>query len=109
MVCRKGLLLLGVALSVAGCTEAATHGIEIKPVRTLVVDPRPMDDDRRAVGEVRPRYESEHGFRVGGKMIARAVDIGDAVSKGDLLARLDEQDYRNKLKSAEADLMAAEG
>src|SRR5436853_4899873 len=93
MICRKGLLLLGVTLSVAGCTEAVTQGVEIKPVRTLVVDPQPIEDDRRAVGEVRPRYESEHGFRVAGKMISRLVDVGDAVMKGDVLARLDQQDY----------------
>src|SRR5262249_30176340 len=33
---------------------------------------------------------------------------GTAVKKGEVLARLDEQDYRNKLKSAEADLVAAQ-
>jgi len=43
-----------------------------------------------------------------GKMVARSVDVGAAVRKGDVLARLEEQDYRNKLKSAEADLAAAE-
>jgi RND family efflux transporter MFP subunit len=57
---------------------------------------------------VKPRYESELAFRVAGKMVARAVDVGAVVQKGDVLARLDEQDYRNKLKSAESDLAAAD-
>jgi multidrug efflux pump subunit AcrA (membrane-fusion protein) len=61
------------------------------------------------VGEVKPRYESELAFRIAGKMVVRAVDVGAAVKKGDVLARLDEQDYRNKLKSAESDLVAAKG
>jgi RND family efflux transporter MFP subunit len=102
------LVLLGLALSLGGCGDAATTGPEVRPVRTVVVDPRPVEDDRRAVGEVRPRHESEHGFRIAGKVISRVVDVGVAVKRGDLLARLDEQDYRNRLKSAEADAGAAQ-
>jgi len=102
------LLLVAVALSATGCGDAAPKGAEVRPVRTIVVEPRPIDDDRSAVGEVRPRYEADLGFRVAGKVVSRTVDVGVSVKKGDLLARLDEQDYRNKLKSAEADIMAAE-
>jgi RND family efflux transporter MFP subunit len=105
---RRQMLLLACMLPVAGCNEVAPKAPEVKSVRTLVVDPHPIDDDRRAVGEVRPRYESELAFRVAGKMVARVVDVGAVVQKGDVLARLDEQDYRNKLKSAEADLVAAD-
>jgi RND family efflux transporter MFP subunit len=105
---RRQMLLLACMLPVAGCNEVAPKAPEVKSVRTLVVDPHPIDDDRRAVGEVKPRYESELAFRVAGKMVARAVDVGAVVQKGDVLARLDEQDYRNKLKSAESDLVAAD-
>ena len=69
-------------------------------MRTVTVDPKPIDDDRQAVGEVRARYESDLGFRVSGKVVARLVDVGVSVKKGDVLARLDEQEYRNRLKSA---------
>jgi RND family efflux transporter MFP subunit len=102
------LLLLGSALALAGCSEASPKTPEVKSVRTLVVDPRPVEDDRSAVGEVRPRYESELGFRIAGKVVLRAVDVGASVKKGDLLARLDTQDYRNKLKSVESDIVAAQ-
>ncbi|MEZ5842358.1 MAG: efflux RND transporter periplasmic adaptor subunit [Hyphomicrobiaceae bacterium] len=81
---------------------------EIRPVRTVVVDPRPIDDDRQAVGDLRPRQESSLGFRVSGKLVSRAVDVGVSVKAGDLLARLDEQDFQNKLRAAEADVTAAE-
>ena len=80
----------------------------MRPVRTVSVDPKPIDDDRQAIGEVRARYESDLGFRVSGKVVARLVDIGVSVKKGDVLARLDEQEYRNRLKSAQADIVAAE-
>jgi RND family efflux transporter MFP subunit len=102
------MLLLACMLPLAACNDTVPSAPEVKAVRTLVIDPRPLDDDRRAVGEIKPRHESELGFRVAGKMVARSVDVGAAVRKGQVLARLDEQDYRNKLKSAEADLAAAE-
>lgn len=81
---------------------------EIRPVRTTIVDPQPIGDDREAVGEIRPRYESDLGFRVSGKVVSRAVDVGVTVKSGDLLARLDEQDFENKLLSAQADVTSAE-
>ena len=104
------LLLVGLlgVLPACGEQQAAPKGPEVRPVRTTVVDPKPIDDDRRAVGEVKARYESDLGFRVSGKVISRPVDVGVSVKKGDLLARLDEQDYRNKLKSAEADVVSAQ-
>jgi RND family efflux transporter MFP subunit len=102
------LVLLAPLLSVSGCGDPGPKGPEIRPVRTLVVEPRPIADDRRAIGEVRPRYESDLGFRVAGKIVVRAVDVGASVKQGDLLARLDDQDHRNKLKSAESDIAAAE-
>ena len=108
MTWRWNVPCLGLTLIVLGCAEAAPKQPEIRAVRTMVVDPKPIDDDRRAVGEVRPRYESDLGFRIAGKLVARAVDVGATVKKGDVLAQLDIQDYRNKLKSADTDIAGAQ-
>lgn len=105
---RRSLLLISLALAAGGCGETAPRSAEVRPVRTVVVEPQTVEDDRRVVGEVRPRFESELGFRVAGKVTARLVDVGTAVKKGAVLARLDQQDYRNKLKAAEADHAAAQ-
>lgn len=102
------LTLLGAVLVLPGCKGETQDTTEIRPVRTMVVDPQPIEDDRSAVGEVKPRYESDLGFRVTGKVISRSVDVGVSVKKGDTLARLDEQDFRNKLRSAQADVTAAD-
>ena len=93
---------------VAACKEAEPPKSVVRPVRTVVVDPKPIEDDRQAVGEIRPRQESDLGFRVGGKVISRSVDVGASVKQGDLLARIDEQDFQNKQRSAEADVASAE-
>jgi len=96
------------AVFAAGCGEEHRKQPEVRAVRTMVVAAKPVEDDRRAIGEVKARYESDIAFRVSGKVVARPVDVGAAVRKGDVLARLDTQDYRNKLKSADADIIATQ-
>lgn len=96
-------------MALAGCgQETAPKGVEIRPVRSVTVDPKPIADDSRAVGEIKPRQESDLGFRVSGKVVARLADVGVSVKAGDVLARLDEQDNANKLRSAQADVVSAE-
>ena len=102
-------LLLALPLALASCKqEAPKKKVEERPVRTVVVDPKPVDDDRQAVGEIRPRFESDLSFRVAGKLLERRADVGTSVKSGDIIARLDGQDYQNRLRSAEADVAASQ-
>lgn len=59
-------------------------------------------------GEVHARYESTLGFRVGGKINARQVDVGNQVEKGQVLASLDPRDLELARSSARATLASAE-
>jgi RND family efflux transporter MFP subunit len=59
------------------------------------------------VGVVRARHETDLGFRVAGKIIARTVNVGDVVQAGDVVARLDPKDFQLQLESARAELAAA--
>ena len=54
-------------------------------------------------GVLKARIESDLAFRVGGRIEKRLVDVGAFVHAGDALAKLDENDLRLQLKSAEAD------
>jgi RND family efflux transporter MFP subunit len=68
---------------------------------------QPNDVSREFVGVVRARYESDLGFRLAGKITARIVNVGDRVRAGDLIARLDPQDLKLQVESAQAELIAA--
>ncbi|TIT75352.1 MAG: biotin/lipoyl-binding protein, partial [Mesorhizobium sp.] len=81
---------------------------ETKLVKAIAVAPMLGADTRTAVGEIRPRLESDLGFRVSGKLLERIAEVGATVRKGEVLARIDDQDYRNRLASAEADVAAAQ-
>jgi multidrug efflux system membrane fusion protein len=59
-------------------------------------------------GEVRARYESRLGFRLGGKLVERRVDVGAVVKRGQVLARLDAQDASLNAAQAEANRALAE-
>lgn len=104
---RAWSALLTAALVLAAC-KPEHAALEIRPVRTVIVDPEPFLDTRQAIGEVKPRYESDLSFRVSGKLDSRRVDVGAVVKEGDLLATLDVTDYQNKLNSAQADVVAAQ-
>ncbi|KQT54976.1 hemolysin secretion protein D [Aureimonas sp. Leaf454] len=72
----------------AGCREEEPAPPPVRPVLSVVVAPQAQ---RTAgfTGIVEPRFSRELGFRVLGRMIARNVDVGQPVTKGQLLASLD--------------------
>lgn len=59
-------------------------------------------------GSLRPRVETELAFRTGGKVVARQVELGQAVGDGQVLARLDPADLQLAVDAAAEQLRAAE-
>ena len=59
-------------------------------------------------GEIRARQEADHAFRISGKMVARLVDAGSVVKRGQPLARLDPQDTKLAADATNANAAAAE-
>ncbi|MGZ8319611.1 MAG: efflux RND transporter periplasmic adaptor subunit, partial [Telluria sp.] len=96
------LLLLG------ACSKEAPKTEDIRPVRAIVVGSSDIDVNADFAGEVRPRVESRLGFRVGGKITARKVDVGAVVKRGQVLMQLDPQDLQLTQAQARAALRAAE-
>jgi len=103
----SGMIFL--ALLVAACKpEAAAKTTDpARPVQVQRVGFETTENVREFVGVVRARYEIDLAFRVGGKIIERAVSVGDRVAAGDVIARLDPQDLKLQVDSAEAALASA--
>ncbi|MCG5235692.1 efflux RND transporter periplasmic adaptor subunit [Xanthobacter oligotrophicus] len=101
-------VLLGSALLLAGCGEAPEAKVpEPRPVRTVLATSRAASDAVTLTGQVEAQNEATYGFRIGGRIIERLVNVGDQVKPGQVLARLDPQDEQNALRSAQAALSAA--
>jgi membrane fusion protein, multidrug efflux system len=56
---------------------------------------------------VKARIEAVQAFRVGGRIVARHVDVGDVVAGGQVLAKLDASDWALNLESLRGQLAAA--
>lgn len=82
-------------LVLTACGQEAPADSRTAPplVRTVAVQPAP-ETSRAFTGTVAARVQSDLGFRVGGKIIERAVDTGQAVRRGQLLMRLDPVDLK---------------
>lgn len=93
------------ALLTACSDEPAPEAL--RPVRTVAVRYDEARETNRYVGTVQSRHEVDQAFRVGGKVVERRVDVGDVVRNGDVLAVLDDNDYRLAVQAAEQQLTAA--
>ena len=102
------LLAASLAAALAACGKQEVQPPAPRPVIAQVVGSKPADSANVYSGEVRARYENDLAFRVGGKVVARLVDVGAAVKKGESLARLDPQDLQLNVESARQSLAAAE-
>jgi RND family efflux transporter MFP subunit len=96
------------AILLSGCHKQAEKVEDIRPVRAIVLQSSDVDVNAEFSGEVRARVESRLGFRVGGKIVSRKVDVGSIVKKGQLLMQLDPQDLRLSQAQSLAALRAAE-
>ncbi len=79
-----------------------------RPVRVQEIRDEGATSEQSYTGEIRARYEADLAFRVGGKVVARHVEVGQRVRAGQALYRLDAEDYDLAVKAAEADLVAAQ-
>src|SRR5262249_60727002 len=101
--------VLALSPAVTACKkEDRAAAPDIRPVRTVTVEPKQAGDTLSLTGEIQPRYQADIGFRVNGKILKRPVDVGTQVKKGDLLATLDPQQFRQDLEVAKADVATAE-
>ena len=105
-----GASLAVAALALAGCNEKAAEApAPGRPVLVANVHYAAETPERSFVGTIRPRIESDMGFRVPGKVAKRLVEVGQTVDVGQPLATLDEVDLKLQAEQAEAEFRAATG
>ena len=106
---------IGVAAAVASTPAVRSWFVAMAaPTETAAVAPPPLvvmvttarldtaAPVHRLAGTIRARTETDLGFRLGGKLLARPAEVGDRVAAGDVVATLDDTDLRLQLEAAEA-------
>ncbi len=107
---RRALLLLAAA-SLAACSgQRADSGAAVKgvPVRTAQVQKRDLPDQIVLTGTLAPRAQVQIVAEVQARLVRVARDEGARVAKGEVLAVLDETDYRLANDRAQAALAVAQ-
>ena len=102
-----GSVVFGLMVLLTACGERAEAPEPIRAVRTVVVSTGDVGPTHEYAAEIRARVESSLSFRVGGKLLARKVNLGDAVKPGQVLAQLDPQDLVLGRDAANAAMLAA--
>lgn len=105
---NKKMLWCLCGLSLVACSKSETVSEGPRPAVVITVQDGVEAGLRAYSGEVRARHEVDLGFRIGGKIVERPVTLGQRVTKGQVLARLDPQDVRLSADAAAAQVAAAE-
>ena len=96
--------------ALAGCNDKAAETWRPgRPVLVATVHYEAETPERSFVGTIKPRIETDMGFRVPGKVAKRLVEVGQTVDVGQPLATLDEVDLKLQAEQAEAEFRAATG
>src|SRR5947208_1818989 len=105
-----GIVLAVLAIALAGCNELAAEKVApSRPVLVATVHYEAESPERSFVGTIKPRIETDMGFRVPGKVAKRLVEVGQTVDIGQPLATLDEVDLKLQAEQSEAEFRAATG
>lgn len=100
------VLTLAALLAACGRQEPPQHE-ELRPVRCQVVTSSAGAVGATYAGPVVPRYESKLGFQTAGKVVARLVELGSRVRRGQPLMRLDPAQETLQLSAATAQVDGA--
>lgn len=102
------IFLLALPFAIIGCNKPVTQQEVIRPVQAQRISFESAQDKQVYSGEIKARREADLSFRVNGKIIARSVEIGSKVNKGQVLAQLDPIDAQLAVENARAQVAAAE-
>lgn len=108
---NRKFIIVAIVLFSFGCQKAATKEQSAKPVKVKAAEIYKAHKGTRYSATIRPQTQIEVGFKVGGyvETIAsatdssgrrRALQAGDTVSRGQVLAQLRRSDYETKLAQA---------
>ena len=99
------ILVLVLTLGVVACSqETAETEPPLRLVKTLTAAPKSIKGWREFPGVVEAARSANLGFRVTGKLNELSVEEGAKVKKGQVLARLDDTDFKIQLNSRQAEL-----
>src|SRR5258705_3628488 len=104
---KQIVLVIAVALLLTACSKEQPKKVEIRPVRVITVQHALSGDTISLTGQIEAKDPINLAFRIGGRLLERNATVGDPIKPGQVVARIEPQDFQNALRSAQADLASA--
>jgi RND family efflux transporter MFP subunit len=104
---KRIVLVIAVMLPLTACGKEQPKRVEVRPVRVTSIQHTPSFETTILTGQIQAKDQVNLAFRIGGRLQERNVSVGDPVSSGQIVAKIESQDYQNALRTAEADLASA--
>lgn len=102
-----GLWIL-VAIGLGGCEEEIPDVVErIRAIKTITLAEVASGQVRKYSGIIEATVSSTLSFQVSGRVQSVAVQLGDRVTEGQVLATIDTKPYELNIQAAEAELSKA--
>jgi RND family efflux transporter MFP subunit len=104
MICSNHRCLAWIAIlaSLVGCGDEPLPREITRPVRAMQIAEAGALQEHWFPGRASATQEANIAFEVPGRLVQRPVLVGDRVTKGQLLAKLDPRDFQNALDQARA-------
>ncbi|WP_321328723.1 efflux RND transporter periplasmic adaptor subunit [uncultured Ilyobacter sp.] len=103
---KKILISIFIILVLAACGKEKEQEVQVKEkprsVRYIVAEDKTSEFQRVFAGNIISETESNLSFRVSGTIIKKYAKLGDYVKKGQVLAELDNEDYKLEVENATA-------
>lgn len=104
------MMTLTLPVLLAACQrEAENTATDVRPVRTITIEKREGGTPLTFTGRIEAEDEVTLGFRIAGRLLENNNKLGDRVTAGQLVGRLESQNEMNTLRQAQAGLAAAQG
>ena len=110
---KKGLIfLIAILILLVGCQKQQQEQVTVSsekeiPVEILAGKASTYDQKITVPGVVTSDEEIIYSFKMEGKIVEILVESGQTVRKGDVLARLDEEDYKRLLEISRLQVKSA--
>src|ERR1700730_18713417 len=97
---KRIVLVTAVTLPLVACGKEQPKKIEVRPVRVTSIQHTPSGETINLTGQIQAKDQVNLAFRIGGRLQDR--NVGDSVTPGQIVAKIESQDYQNALRSSEA-------
>jgi RND family efflux transporter MFP subunit len=106
----SSVALMGMALFISGCSEPVEQVMEspVRPAKILTVSSATDSRQLNLPAVIEASNTSVLTFQVSGNIEELPVTEGQEVTRGTVIARLDQRDYRNNLQQAQAQFSTAD-